>query len=115
MAIDEEITLKKMEVFLSFMKLGNMTKVSEQMGLSAVSVHRALHSLEDGLRCPLFRKDGRALIPLATAYAFAEHDCFCRCSEGSRSAYLTRPSVVSVFCIWICCVAMNFSNSARGR
>lgn len=88
MAIDEEITLKKMEVFLSFMKLGNMTKVSEQMGLSAVSVHRALHSLEDGLRCPLFRKDGRALIPLATAYAFAEHAARAvdECEEGVRRA-----------------------------
>lgn len=88
MAIDEEITLKKMEVFLSFMKLGNMTKVSEHMGLSAVSVHRALHSLEEGLRCPLFRKDGRVLIPLATAYAFAEHAARCveQCEEGVRKA-----------------------------
>ena len=86
MAIDEEITLKKMEVFLAFMKLGNMSRVSELMGQSSVSVHRALHSLEDGLRCPLFKRDGRALIPLATAYAFAEHAARAieNCEEGIR-------------------------------
>ena len=41
--------------------------------MSAVSVHRALHSLEEGLRCPLFKREGRNLIPLKAAYAFAEH------------------------------------------
>ena len=73
MALDEEITLKKLEVFLAFMKLGNMAKVSEVMGQSTVSIHRSLHSLQEGLRCPLFKRDGRALIPLATAYTFAEY------------------------------------------
>jgi LysR family transcriptional regulator, malonate utilization transcriptional regulator len=73
MAIDEEVTLRKLEVFLAFMRLKSMSKVSEAMGLSTVSVHRALHSLQEGVRCPLFRREGRALIPLATAYAFAEY------------------------------------------
>ncbi|MDA4211308.1 LysR family transcriptional regulator, partial [Escherichia coli] len=59
MAIDEDITLKKLEVFQSFMTLGNMARVSEALGQSTVSVHRALHSLEEGLRCPLFKRDGR--------------------------------------------------------
>jgi LysR family malonate utilization transcriptional regulator len=73
MAIDEEITLKKMEVFLAFMGMNNLARVSERLGMSAVSVHRALHSLEEGLRCPLFKREGRNLIPLKTAYVFAEH------------------------------------------
>jgi LysR family malonate utilization transcriptional regulator len=73
MAIDDEITLKKIEVFLAFMRMNNLARVSELLGMSAVSVHRALHSLEEGLRCPLFKREGRNLIPLKTAYVFAEH------------------------------------------
>lgn len=86
MAIDEEITLKKLEVFLAFMKLGNMARVSEALEQSTVSVHRALHSLEEGLRCPLFKRDGRKLIPLATAYTFADYAtrALRECEEGVR-------------------------------
>src|SRR5436190_10986834 len=73
MAIDEGITLKKLEVFLAFMKVGSMARVSEAIGQSVVSVHRALHSLEESTRCPLFKRDGRKLIPLQTAYTFAEY------------------------------------------
>ena len=71
--IDEEITLKKLEVFLAFMRLQSLGKVAEEMGQSTVSVHRALHSLEEGLHCPLFRRDGRNLAPLPAAYVFAKH------------------------------------------
>jgi LysR family malonate utilization transcriptional regulator len=73
MAIDEGITLKKLEVFLAFMKVGSMARVSEAIGQSVVSVHRALHSLEESTRCPLFKRDGRKLIPLQAAYTFAEY------------------------------------------
>ncbi len=73
MAINEKITLKKLEVFLSFMQLGNLTRVAEVLEQTPVSVHRALHSLEEGLHCPLFKREGRNLIPLASAHAFAEH------------------------------------------
>lgn len=73
MQVDEQVTFRKLEVFLAFMELGNMNRVAEAVGQSTVSVHRALHSLEEGLRCPLFRREGRRLIPLAAAYAFAEH------------------------------------------
>jgi hypothetical protein len=38
-AIDEEITLRKMQVLLAFMKLGNLSKVAELMDESSVSVH----------------------------------------------------------------------------
>jgi LysR family malonate utilization transcriptional regulator len=86
MTINEEITLKKLEVFLTFMRVNNLARVSEVLGQSAVSVHRALHSLEEGLGCPLFRREGRNLIPLETAYVFAEHakDAIEACEEGIR-------------------------------
>ncbi|HWU97812.1 MAG TPA: LysR family transcriptional regulator [Oxalicibacterium sp.] len=73
MPIDEKITLKKLEVFLSFMQLGNLTRVADVLEQTPVSVHRALHSLEEGLHCPLFKREGRNLIPLGSAHAFAEH------------------------------------------
>lgn len=73
MAIDDEISLKKLEVFLAFMKTGNLGDVAEAVGRSVVSVHRSLHSLESGMRCPLFRKQGRSLVPLPAAHAFAEY------------------------------------------
>ena len=71
--IDDEITLKKLEVFLAFMRLHSLSRVAEELGQSTVSVHRALHTLEEGLRCPLFRREGRNLAPLPAAYAFAKH------------------------------------------
>jgi LysR family transcriptional regulator, malonate utilization transcriptional regulator len=86
MAIDEGITLKKLEVFLSFMQFGNMARVAEAMGQSTVSVHRALHSLQEGVRCPLFKRDGRNLTPLKAAYTFAEYakKVLQDCEEGVR-------------------------------
>lgn len=86
MALDEGITLRKLEVFLSFMTLNNMARVSELLGQSTVSVHRALHSLEESVRCPLFKREGRNLIPLHTAYAFAEYAkrAINECEEGVR-------------------------------
>jgi LysR family malonate utilization transcriptional regulator len=88
MQIDEQVTFRKLEVFLSFMELGSMARVAEALNQSTVSVHRALHSLEEGLRCPLFRRDGRKLIPLAAAYAFAEHATRAvrECSDGIQKA-----------------------------
>lgn len=86
MVIDEEITLKKLEVFLTFMRINNLARVAEVLGQSTVSVHRALHSLEEGMRCPLFKHVGRNLIPLQTAYTFAEHAkrILDECEEGVR-------------------------------
>lgn len=86
MAIDEGVTFKKLEVFLAFMKTGNMTRVSEQLSQSVVSVHRSLHSLEESTRCPLFKLDGRKLIPLQSAYVFAEfaERALYECEEGLR-------------------------------
>jgi len=45
------ITLRKLEVLLTFMEVNNLARASEMLGQSAVSVHRSLHSLEEGLRC----------------------------------------------------------------
>ena len=80
----DTITLRKLEVFLAFMRLGNLARVAEELNLSTVSVHRALHSLEDGVGCPLFRREGRNLHPLDTAYAFATHArrCLDECRQG---------------------------------
>ncbi|WP_139138783.1 LysR family transcriptional regulator, partial [Pseudomonas sp. NBRC 111141] len=68
MLIDEELTLKKLETFLAFMRTGNLGRAAVELSTSAVSVHRAIHSLESALRCPLFKHEGRQLIPLESAY-----------------------------------------------
>ncbi|AKN29189.1 LysR substrate-binding domain-containing protein [Stutzerimonas stutzeri] len=72
MQIDEELTLKKLEVFLVFMRSGNLGKAAVELNTSNVSVHRAIHSLESALRCPLFKHEGRNLIPLESAYVLEE-------------------------------------------
>ena len=72
MQIDEEFTLKKLEVFLAFMRSGNLSKAAAELNTSNVSVHRAIHSLENALRCPLFKHEGRNLIPLESAYVLEE-------------------------------------------
>lgn len=72
MQIDEELTLKKLEVFLAFMRSGSLSKAAAELNTSNVSVHRAIHSLESALRCPLFKRDGRNLIPLESALVLEE-------------------------------------------
>ncbi|MDR3413358.1 MAG: LysR family transcriptional regulator [Formivibrio sp.] len=70
--IDDEITFRKLEIFLAFMQAGNLAKTAEMLETSAVSVHRALHSLEEGLRCQLFRNEGRNLLATPAAFVLAE-------------------------------------------
>lgn len=72
MLIDEELTLKKLEIFLAFMRSGNLARAAVELETSTVSVHRAIHSLESALRCPLFKHEGRNLIPLKSAYVLEE-------------------------------------------
>ena len=86
MAIDEGITLKKLEVFLAFMKYRKHDARVGELGQSVVSVHRALHSLEESTRCALFKPTGRKLIPLQTAYTFAgvRGARALECEEGLR-------------------------------
>jgi len=84
MNTQDTLTLRKLDIFLAFMRLGNLARVAEEMELSTVSVHRALHALEDAVGCPLFRREGRNLQPLDTAYAFAGHArrCLDECRQG---------------------------------
>jgi LysR family malonate utilization transcriptional regulator len=70
--IGDEITFRKLEIFLAFMENGNLAKTAERLGMSNVSVHKALHSLEEGLRCALFRHSGRNLIPTEAAEVLAK-------------------------------------------
>ncbi len=71
-AVDDGITLKKLDIFLTFMRAGTLAEAADQLGLSVVSVHRAIHSLEEALKCPLFRQEGRLLVPLPSAQVLAE-------------------------------------------
>ena len=70
--IDEDITFRKLAVLLAFMETGNLARAAERLQTSSVSVHRALHSLEAGLRCTLFRHEGRNLLPTPAAQVLAD-------------------------------------------
>jgi len=70
--ISEEITFRRLEVLLAYMEAGNLTRAAELLDVSTVSVHRALHSLEEGVRCTLFRHEGRNLLPTDAAKVLAE-------------------------------------------
>lgn len=85
--VDEEITFRKLEILLAFMESGSLARAAERLGVSAVSVHRALHSLEAGTRCTLFRLEGRNLQPNDAAQALAEvaRDVLRTMTEGIRS------------------------------
>ena len=70
--INEEITFRKLEVLLAFMEAGSLAKAAEALGVSTVSVHRALHTLEEGMHWALFRHEGRNLLPTEAAQVLAE-------------------------------------------
>ncbi|MGA4637986.1 LysR family transcriptional regulator [Pseudomonas solani] len=72
MQIDDELTLKKLQTFLAFMRTGNLSRAAAELNTSNVSVHRAIHSLESALRCPLFKHEGRNLTPLESAFVLEE-------------------------------------------
>jgi LysR family malonate utilization transcriptional regulator len=73
MKIDAEITFRKLEIFMAFMEKGNIARTADALGISGVSVHRALHTLEEGVRCPLFIHKGRNLVPLPSAVTLLEY------------------------------------------
>jgi len=70
--ISEEITFRKLEILLAYLEAGNLARAAESLEISTVSVHRALHSLEEGLRCSLFRHEGRNLAPTDAAQVLAD-------------------------------------------
>ena len=57
--LDEEISFRKLEILLAFIEAGRLGRTAERLGTSPVSVHRALHSRESGVRCTLYRPQGR--------------------------------------------------------
>lgn len=70
--LSTDVTLRKLEILCSFIRTGSLAKTGEELGLSSVSIHKALHSLESGVGCPLFVKEGRQLKPLPAAIYLAE-------------------------------------------
>ncbi len=86
---DQDITLRKLEIFLEYMRSMNVSKAAETMNISPVSVNRALHSLEDNLRCALFTHNGRNLHPLPGAWVMQKHAREV-ISSMERCIYLTR-------------------------
>ena len=70
--IDDDITFRKLEALLAYMEAGSLTRAAERLGVSAVSVHRALHSLEQAMRCTLFRHEGRNLNATDAAHVLAQ-------------------------------------------
>jgi LysR family malonate utilization transcriptional regulator len=70
--ISEEFTFRKLEVLIAFMEGGSLNSAAETLGISVVSVHRALHSLEESMGCQLFGHKGRNLIALEPARVLAE-------------------------------------------
>lgn len=71
--LNPELTLRKLEILLAFMEKQHIGRAAEKLGMSNVSVHRALHSLEEVLHCPLFAHNGRNLLPLPAAETLARY------------------------------------------
>ncbi|WP_092878042.1 LysR family transcriptional regulator [Izhakiella capsodis] len=71
--INQEITFRKLSVFMTFMIKGNIARTAEALELSSVSVHRALHTLEGGIGCSLFVHKGRNLVPTPAAWTLLEY------------------------------------------
>jgi LysR family malonate utilization transcriptional regulator len=70
--ISEEITFRKLEILLAYLEGGNLNSAAEMLDISVVSVHRALHSLEESMSCKLFSHKGRNLIPNDAAHVLGE-------------------------------------------
>ena len=70
--ISEDITFRKLEILLAYMDGGSLNAAAGMLDISAVSVHRALHSLEQGIGCQLFSLRGRKLVPNDAAQVLAE-------------------------------------------
>ncbi|WP_238085512.1 MULTISPECIES: LysR family transcriptional regulator [Pseudescherichia] len=73
MDIASDITFRKLTIFMIFMEKGNIARTAEALEISGVSVHRALHTLEESVRCPLFVHKGRNLLALPAAWTLLEY------------------------------------------
>ena len=85
--LDEAITFRRLEILLAFLEAGNLARAAERLEVSTVTVHRALHSLEAGVRCSLFRHEGRNLLPTDAAHALADvaQEVLRKMHEGVRA------------------------------
>jgi LysR family malonate utilization transcriptional regulator len=85
--LDEEITFRRLEILLAFLEGGSLSRAAERLEVSTVTVHRALHSLEAGVRCSLFRHEGRNLLPTDAAHALADvaQEVLRKMHEGVRT------------------------------
>jgi len=70
--VSDELTFRKLEVLLAYIRSGSMMAAAELLDTSAINIHRAIHSLESTMRCTLFRRAGRNLVPTAAAYTLAK-------------------------------------------
>ena len=73
LSITDDITFRKLTIFMTFMEKGNIARTAEALDISGVSVHRALHTLEENVRCPLFVHKGRNLIAQPAAWTLLEY------------------------------------------
>jgi len=91
LTIDNDLTVRKLLIFSCYMETGNLARAAETLGISTVSVHRALHTLEDSLRCPLFEHKGRNLVPLPAAVTLLEYsrEALATLSQGIDEALRT--------------------------
>ena len=77
-------TIKRLEIFISYMEQTNMNQVAEAMDINTLSVYRSIHALEEDLGCVLFEKRGRSLVPLQAAQILYQQ-CVSALSDLSRA------------------------------
>ncbi|GAB3685244.1 LysR family transcriptional regulator [Salinisphaera aquimarina] len=107
----DEITLRKLEIFLVFMRERNLARAAEALSLSNVSVHKAIHSLEAAVGCPLFAHRSRSLQPLASAFVLETHasDIIERIQtsvDAARQAAGISPSIFRIGSLYSLTVAL---------
>lgn len=82
--LSEDISARKLEALVAYVECKTLHAAADALDTSPVSVHRALHSLEDSLRCSLFRHEGRGLVPTEAAQTLAcvARDVLARLDRG---------------------------------
>ena len=71
--INQEITFRKLSVFMMFMAKGNIARTAEAMNSAASAFTGRCDCLEEGVGCPLFVHKGRNLLPLQAAWTLLEY------------------------------------------
>lgn len=107
----DEITLRKLGIFLVFMRERSLAGAARALGLSSVSVHKAIHSLESAIGAPLFTHHGRTLEPLNWADVLAAHaadviDGIHRSVEATRAAAGITPRTFRIGSLYSLTVAL---------